>query len=399
MFTKITVIGLGYVGLGQALLFNESHDVIGFDISDEKLAAITAGHNLWNDENIAAALKRKPLIVTNNFKTAVLGRDLIIIATPTNFNDDEKAFDLHSVLETLKKLSKLQVTAPIVIKSTLHVGATTLLQERFPTLNIFFSPEFLREGKSLFDNYYPSRIIVGYKLSSKADHETAKEISELYQNTARTKDIATLLVGTNEAEAIKLFANTYLALRVAFFNELDTYALTKGLNAEEIIHGVSLDPRIGNFYNNPSFGYGGYCLPKDTRELHQSFKLVPENLISATLVANKTRQNFIAEWIKNELKQSGPNAVLGVYRLTMKKDATNMRESSIIKVVEILHNTHVKMVIYEPLFTGDNYNGIPVVTDLKMFKTQTNLIIANRYHPDLNDVKAKVFTRDLFNSD
>lgn len=394
----IAVIGLGYVGLAQALLFNEHYDLIGYDINKALLQSLTDNSFSTTDQEVTEALARKNLRVTDSFSEAVSEANYVIIATPTNFNEVTGKFDLNSIIMTLEHLTKLSLTPFIIIKSTLSVGATRSLRQQFPHLKIFFSPEFLREGHALSDNYYPSRIIVGYDTKDGEEEQIAGEIVALYKNESRIKEVQTLMVGLEESEAIKLFANTYLALRVAFFNELDTFALTKDLDAKAITKGVSLDPRIGDFYNNPSFGYGGYCLPKDTKELQASFDFIPEHIISASVNANLTRKLFIARFISEKARKENLGQ-LGIFRLTMKKDAQNMRESSLIDVARELKELGHDLLIYEPLVEEDAIYGIPVTKDLLLFKQTSELIITNRFDNQLQDVRPKVFTRDLFGKD
>lgn len=393
---KITVIGLGYVGLAQALLFNPHFDVTGYDIDIDKVNALNQGTFKSSDFEIEVALATKPLHASLDFDASIKESDLVIIATPTHFDEVKNELDISSLRVILKKISMTKYRPVILIKSTIYNGATALLQEEFKTLTILFSPEFLREGSALLDNVYPSRIVIGTRLENEKERQIADEIAAIYQLAAENKPVPTLIVGTKEAEAIKLFANTYLALRVAFFNELDTYALTKGLDAKAIINGVSLDPRIGDYYNNPSFGYGGYCLPKDTRQLEANYDLIPQALISATVHANATRKKFIAQKIieaYHALKK--PEQPIGVYRLTMKKTADNMRESSMIDIIKELKDQHVPLVIYEPLIETSSFLEFNVIKDLNIFKKMSVIIIANRYFDELEDVKDKVLTRDI----
>jgi UDPglucose 6-dehydrogenase len=396
MIKKITVVGLGYVGLAQALLFNPHHDVTGYDIDEEKVRAINEGTFKSHDFDVENALLTHPLHASTDFNASVIDSDLVIIATPTHFDEHENTLDLSSLKETLEKISRMKHRPIILIKSTIYNGATSQLQAAFPHLTILFSPEFLREGSALLDNLYPSRIVIGTRLENEKERQIAEEIASIYQLAAENKPVPTLIVGTKEAEAIKLFANTYLALRVAFFNELDTYAQTKSLDSQAIINGVSLDPRIGDYYNNPSFGYGGYCLPKDTRQLKANYELIPEALISATVSANATRKTFIAKKIKEAYDNlKGNNKVIGIYRLTMKKTADNMRESSIIDIIKELKSAKLPFVIFEPLLNESTFLDYPVIKDLNTFKTMSALIVANRYFDDLDDVKEKVLTRDI----
>lgn len=399
MFNKIRVIGLGYVGLAQALLFNNDYDVVGYDINHDKVLKIKEGNTPFRDIEITNALKSKSLKVTNVFNEAIKESDLIIIATPTHFNEETKMFDLSSIVDTLKALESAKSKSIILIKSTLHVGATIRLRLLFPALNIFFSPEFLKEGSALYDNLYPSRIVVGYNQKEAKEVEIARQISTLYLNAVKNKDdVKVFLTSLEEAEAIKLFANAYLALRVSFFNELDTFALTKDLDSLTIIDAISTDPRIGNYYNNPSFGYGGYCLPKDIKQLQTNYDLVPEQLISGTIKSNISRKEFIAQFIIRELIMN-QGKTIGVFRLIMKKGSDNFRESSIIDVINILKEEKMEVIIYEPLITDETFHGYKVINDLATFKAKSDLIVTNRYQKELEDIKDKVFTRDLKSRD
>ncbi|OQC10849.1 MAG: UDP-glucose 6-dehydrogenase [Tenericutes bacterium ADurb.Bin087] len=398
---KITVVGLGYVGLAQALLFNDDFNVVGYDTNPKVVASLNRGLLHIKDEDFARALTRKKLVATSDTSFAFQNTNIVIIATPTHFDEDKQTFDLSSIDVTLEKIIASNTNPIVIIKSTVNVGATKFYQAKYPQLKLFFVPEFLREGHALFDNYYPARIVVGYDKSEAKQRQIAIQIANLFRRyTKSIDDVPLLITGTEEAEAIKLFANSYLALRVSFFNEIDTYALTKDLAVEDIIAGISLDPRIGNHYNNPSFGYGGYCLPKDSKQLKAHFSLIPEELISATVSANSVRKTFIANYIARIVKNSGNNDyVVGIYRLTMKKDADNMRESSIIDVVTLLAEQNIKMIIYEPLISDVTYKGIMVLNNLATFKKQSDLIVTNRMHADLKDVAAKVFTRDVYSRD
>ncbi len=395
MIHKIRVIGLGYVGLAQALLFNDQYDVVGYDINKDKIRTIEKGLSPVKDKEFSDSLKRKKLKVTNTFTKDLSTADLIIIATPTHFNDETKSFDLTSIIETLKILESFKSKAHILIKSTLNIGATTLLRKQFKTLKIFYSPEFLKEGSALYDNLHPSRIVVGYNKKDEKEREIAKDIAKMYQNASENKDkVSVFLTALEEAEAIKLFANAFLALRVSFFNELDSYALSNELDTLTIIDAVSSDPRIGNHYNNPSFGYGGYCLPKDIKQLHKNFTYVPERLISGTIDSNNARKKYIAEHIIKTLEETKAKR-LGIYRLTMKKGSDNFRESSILDVINYLKAFDIEMIIYEPLIDQDEFQGIKVINDLSFFKENSDLIITNRYEKVLDDVASIVFTRDI----
>jgi UDPglucose 6-dehydrogenase len=398
---KITVVGLGYVGLAQALLFNEDYNVVGYDTDTKVVASLNRGILHIKDEDFARALARKKLMATSDITYAFQNSDLVIIATPTHFNEEKQTFDLSSIDETLQKIIASNRSPLVIIKSTVNVGATRYFMEKYPSLKIFFVPEFLREGYALFDNYYPARIIVGYDKNDTKHRQIAIQIANLFKKyTKSIDDVPLLITGTLEAEAIKLFANSYLALRVSFFNEIDTFALSKDLEVKDIIEGVGLDSRIGTHYNNPSFGYGGYCLPKDSKQLKAQFNLIPEELISATVNANSVRKEFIANYIADIVKKSNnKDYVVGIYRLTMKKDADNMRFSSIIDVVRLLKEQNIKMIIYEPLLNETTYQGITLINNLETFKKESSLIVTNRMHSDLKDVTNKIFTRDVYYRD
>lgn len=386
---NITVVGTGYVGLSLAVLLAQKNHVVALDIVPEKVKLINSKKSPIKDEYIEKYLAEKSLdlYATTNAEEAYRDADFVIIATPTNYDDERNFFDTSSVESTVEAARQHNPVATIVIKSTIPVGFTAMLQAQYQTDNIFFSPEFLREGKALYDNLYPSRIVVGSKT------EKAKQFSLLLKSCALKEDIPVLHVGSTEAEAIKLFANTYLALRVSYFNELDTYAEMKGLNTKDIIDGICLDPRIGNFYNNPSFGYGGYCLPKDTKQLLANFDGVPENIIRAVVEANRTRITYIADTVL----QKKPK-VVGIYRLVMKAGSDNFRQSSMIAVMERL-KPHVKLCIYEPMFSETSFHGVEVEKDFVQFKSVSDVILANRLTSELTDVKGKVYTRDLFGKD
>ena len=386
---NITVVGTGYVGLSLAVLLAQKNHVVALDIVPEKVDLINHKKSPIKDEYIEKYLaeKRLDLFATTNAEEAYDGADFVIIATPTNYDDERNFFDTSSVESTIEASLKHNPAAAIVIKSTIPVGFTAAIREKYQTDNIFFSPEFLREGKALYDNLYPSRIVVGSKT------QKAVQFAGLLKESALKDDVTVLHVGSTEAEAIKLFANTYLALRVSYFNELDTYAEMKGLNTKDIIDGICLDPRIGNFYNNPSFGYGGYCLPKDTKQLLANFEGVPENIIRAVVEANKTRIAYVADTV---LKRQPK--IIGIYRLVMKAGSDNFRQSSMIAVMERL-KPHVKLCIYEPMFSETSFHGVDVEKDFVKFKSVSDVILANRLTSELTDVKEKVYTRDLFGKD
>ncbi|WP_430602154.1 UDPglucose 6-dehydrogenase [Enterococcus sp. DIV0724b] len=387
---KISVFGLGYVGLANALLLSQQEKVKAYDIVTDKVEGLKKGISPLEDDEIKRFLDRTDLNLefTNDFEDAVLFADYMIISTPTDYDEQKNYFNTSTVENVIERALSIRKDAVFIIKSTVPVGYTDSLREKYQTENIIFSPEFLREGQALYDNLYPSRIVVG------ECSDRGREIADIFLNNTVDKTSPILLTHATEAEAIKLFSNTYLALRVAYFNELDTYAESRGLDSKQIIEGVGLDPRIGSHYNNPSFGYGGYCLPKDTKQLRANYDKVPNDIISAIVEANKTRKDFIAE----QILAKHPKTV-GIYRLTMKADSDNFRYSSIQGIMKRLKAKGVTVVVFEPTLTEETFYNSEVVKDLQSFKELSDVIVTNRMEDDLADVSEKVYTRDIFKRD
>lgn len=384
---KISVFGLGYVGLANALLLSQNEQVKAYDIVDEKVDMLQKGKSPIVDKEIETFLKRDDLQIefTTSFEDSVMFADYLIIATPTDYDEEKNYFNTSTVEYVIQRALDIRSDSTFIIKSTVPVGYTESIRKKFGTNNIIFSPEFLREGKALYDNLYPSRIIIG------EDSDRGLEVANMFKENTLKEDVSVLRVHSTEAEAIKLFSNTYLAMRVAYFNELDTYALSRNLNAKEIIEGVGLDPRIGSHYNNPSFGYGGYCLPKDSKQLLANYNDVPQNIMTAIVDANQTRKDFIADQIIHKDPK-----VVGIYRLTMKTDSDNFRQSAIQGIMKRIKAKGIEVIVYEPNLKDEKFFNSEVIRSLSDFKKEADVIVSNRMDSDLKDVKDKVYTRDIF---
>lgn len=400
---RIAVVGIGYVGLANAILLSQNHTVVAVDCDQNKVAAVNARRSPLADREIAEYLSGNDLdlTATANGPEAYRDADFVVIATPTDYDTMQNHFDTSSIEDVVRQVLRVNPDTTIVIKSTVPVGYTSALCMELGVENIMFSPEFLREGRALYDNLYPSRIVAGVPLEDQHLLAKARTFAELLAESAEKEDIPILVMTSSEAEAVKLFANTYLAMRVAFFNELDSYAEIHQLDSKRIIEGIGHDPRIGSFYNNPSFGYGGYCLPKDAKQLLANYRDVPNDLISAIVATNTTRKDFIT---KSILKKVGAldtiglagESVIGIYRLAMKTGADNFRQSSVLGIIERIQKCGAKVIIYEPALTGEYFMGCKLVGDFKTFADSSQIIVANRYNPELEPVKGKLYTRDIY---
>lgn len=399
---NIVVFGIGYVGLSNAILLSQHNHVTAIDVIQDKVDMINARKSPLVDKEIIDYLSNKDLDLTAtlDYTESCRNAEFVIIATPTNYDPDKNYFDTSSVEDAIEKVLAVNTKAYIVVKSTVPVGYTENVRRKYKTSNIFFSPEFLREGHALYDNLYPSRIVIGTPKNNLRVTEAAQKFALLLQEGAIKENIPTLFMYSTEAEAVKLFANTYLAVRVSYFNELDTYAESRGLDSSHIIEGMCLDPRIGKNYNNPSFGYGGYCLPKDTKQLLADYQELPQSMISAVVESNDKRKEYIAEQIEKQVDGcSDSGKTVGIYRLTMKANSDNFRQASIIDVIHLLKEKGVDLVIYEPTLKSEDFEGTRVLHDLDEFKRSAGIIVANRYVDELNDVQEKVYTRDIYRED
>ncbi len=395
---KISVVGTGYVGLSLAALISRKYEVTAIDIIKDKVCLINSGKSPIADKEIEASLSSKKLhLKATTDISECKGSDFIIIATPTNYDTATHKFDTSSVENVIDSIERLTPESTIVVKSTVPIGFSESITKRKQISNLLFSPEFLREGRALYDNLHPSRIIVGIPFKDQNLQDRAEQFADLLSECSEENDVNTLVMGSTEAESVKLFSNTYLAMRVSFFNELDTYAERNGLSSKQIIDGVCLDPRIGNNYNNPSFGYGGYCLPKDTKQLLSNYATVPNSLIEAIVESNDVRKRFIADTV--EQKAGKKEATIGIYRLIMKSGSDNFRESSVFDIMRMIRNDGYNVIVYEPTVKDDAYNDWKIVNDLDTFTTKSDIILANRFNQELDPVKDKVFCRDIFNRD
>lgn len=401
---KIAVVGIGYVGLANAILLSQNHTVTAVDCNPDKVAMVNARRSPLSDAEAAEYLAEKDLALTaaTDGQDAYRDADFVVIATPTDYDPAQNYFDTSSIETVVRQVLRVHPDAAIVIRSTVPVGYTAALCGELGVENIMFSPEFLREGRALYDNLYPSRIVVGVPGENPSLTAKARIFAELLAESAVKPDIPVLLTASSEAEAIKLFSNTYLAMRVAFFNELDSYAEARRMDSRQIIEGIGYDPRIGGFYNNPSFGYGGYCLPKDAKQLLANYRDVPNNLMSAIVAANTTRKDFVTESILKKAGGFNPDGTpdgrrtIGIYRLTMKTDSDNFRQSSVLGIIERLRKRGAEVVIYEPALTGAEFMGCRVIADFESFAAESQIVVANRYDPRLEEVKEKLYTRDIY---